>query len=566
MLRQKIQNLVRETTAALCGEDKLPENVVIEKPKNNFGDYAVNVAFGLAKKMGKSAENIAQELAEKISADLPPEFEKAEAVGGYVNFFLSPKYLREQLSDIASQKNYEKSGSGKGQTVIVEYSQPNIAKKMHVGHLRNTILGDALANIYENQGYKVIRWNYLGDWGTQFGNLIAAYKRWGNEDEVKKNPIETLMALYLRFTGEAKSDAELNQIGRDEFKKLEEGDEENLKLWKWFKELSLEEFNKTYRQLDIKFDVDIGESFYEKGLKTLVAKLKEDGLAENSEGGVIIKLEKFGLPPALIQKSDGASLYLTRDIANLEYRLKKYQPVEILYVVGNEQSLHFQQLLAIAEMLKLDQAKLKHIKYGLVLGEDKKKLATREGRVILAEDLIEKSISLAREIIQTKNPDLADKDRVAKDVGIGALKYEMLKDSRTTDMVFDWKRMLDFTGNSGPYLQYTYARLNGILEKVGVRTEPDFGQLTEKTELNLIKQLIEFPANLTLSYQTDNPNHLTLYLHQLANLTNNFYEKIPVLKDENENRRLARLALVEIIAKVLGNGLSLLGIRAPRKI
>lgn len=569
-MKDKIQNWVKDAIAAIWGEGFAPAKVNIEKPKSAFGDFALNIAFILAKQLSKSPAEIAKELEKKLNQRRLEEIEKIEVVNNYINLFLSQKYLQTELTDIGRDKNFGHSDVGKGWTVIIEYSQPNIAKKMHIGHLRNTVLGDALARIYKFLGFRVVRWNYLGDWGTQFGKLIAAYKLWGDKSKIERNPIQELLDLYIRFNQEAKENAELDKRGQEEFKKLEGGDQENLKLWQWFKEESLKEFEKIYKLLGVEFDEWIGESFYEKRLKGVVEDLKKRGIAQEGEGGsTIVNLDNFNLPPALIQKSDGASLYLTRDIANIEYRLKNYNPYKILYVVGNEQSLHFQQLFAIAGMTGLDQAELEHVKYGLVLGEDKKKLATREGKTIFAEDVINKAQELAKKIIEEKNPELENKEEVASAVAIGALKYELLKDGRTSDIVFDWKRMLNFSGQSGPYLQYTYARLNNILEKAKelvVTAEPDFGLLQNEAELNIIKQLIEFPDTVVRSQETNSTNHLALYLYELANLANQFYETVPVLKEQNQSLLSARLTLVQTVAKIVSSGLNLLGITAVDRI
>lgn len=567
MIKEKIKQFVEKAITEIDRDQKL--DVIVEKPKTDFGDYAVSTAFELAKKLGKKPEEIAKQLAEKINHNKPEEITEVKTVGGYVNFYLSPDFLQKELGKIHGDKeNFGKTDLGQGRTVIIDYSQPNIAKKMHVGHLRTTILGDALSNIYISLGFKVIRWNYLGDWGTQFGNLIAAYKEWGRKDEVEKNPIATLLDLYVRFTQEAKTNPELENLGREEFRKLEEGDKENLKLWQWFKEESLKEFEKIYQLLDIKFDLNIGESFFESKIKPLIEKLKKEGIAQASEGGLIINLDQFDLAPALIQKSDGASLYLTRDIACLQYRLSEYRPSKILYVVSNEQSFHFQQLFAIAKILGLTEAELEHIKYGLVLGEDKKKFATREGKVVFAEDLINKIIELAREIIETKNPALTDseKQNISQIVAIGALKYEMLKDHRNTDIIFNWKRMLDFSGNSAPYLQYTYARLENILTKAEKIGETDFSEIKDKKALDLIKQLLEFPEAVIQCQKNNLTNPLALYLYELANLANNFYESAPILKDGNKSRQSAHLILIQTVAQTLKKGLSFLGIKVLARI
>jgi len=574
MIKVKIQKLVVVAVEKLFDRVRVIDasEVLIEKPANpQFGDYAVNIAFGLSKELGKPPQIIAQALAEELSKSKPNEIERVEAVGGYVNFFLAPDYLREELGKIyKTRESFGRSKLGTGKTVIVEYSQPNIAKPMHVGHLRTTILGDAMANIYEALGYKVIRWNYIGDWGTQFGKLIAAYKLWGDEKEVERSPIPTLVGLYVRFHDELKSHPELEQRGQEEFKKLEDGDKENQKLWEWFKKESLKEFGRMYKILGIEFGLTIGESFFEGDLKPLVADLMKRGIAESGEGGaIIIKLERFNLPPALIRKSDGASLYLTRDIAALKYRIKKYKPVEILYVVDNGQSLHFQQLAVIAEILDLNPAP-KHIKYGLILGENKKRLATREGRAILFEDLVNQAIELAGRIVSEKRQEATDKERaeIAQTVALGALKYEILKEHRNSDIVFDWQRMLDFRGNSGPYLQYTYARLIGILNKSGKFNllELSSNRLVEESELAIIKHLIDFPNVVADSGKLYLTNNLALYLYELANLANRFYENSPVLKDDNISRRNARLVLISTVASVLKSGLELLGIGVLEKI
>ncbi len=575
MIRDIIGEMVREAIDELWGAEIASSQVLIEveRPQNEFGDYAVNVAFALSKMLGTNPNEVANLLAEKLNGNKSPEIARVEVAGGYVNFFLDEDFLKEELTRIyKNRESYGSSKTGGGKKIIIDYSAPNIAKPMHVGHLRSTIIGDTLTNVYGALGYEIVRWNYLGDWGTQFGKLIAAYKLWGDKDEVEKNPIKTLEGLYVRFHEELKTKPELERVGQEEFQKLEEGDKENRKLWEWFKKESLKEFEKMYRLLGVKFDTYAGESAYEKDLIPTITDLRKKGIAEIGEGGsVIVKLDRFNLPPALIQKSDGASLYITRDIALLKDRIKKYKPEKILYVVANQQALHFQQLFAIAEILGLDSAKLEHIKFGLVLGEDKKKLSTREGNAVTLEEVADKAIKLARDIVEKKNPSLSEeeKEEIAQTVAIGALKYQDLKEHRNSDIVFDWKKMLDFAGDSGPYLQYTYARLSNIKNKAlqeHPRGELDFELLTEKSEMAVIKHLLDFPDVLGRVSKTNLPNHLTLYLYKLANLANRFYETVPVIKDENPSRRSARLALVETAAAILKTGLGLLGIKVLEKI
>ena len=565
----------------------LPSDMTVEvsvPEQESFGHYSTNIAMRIASDK-KEADSrtpmaIAKELAEKIKKAAPAGFfDKVEAVRpGFINFWLSEKTIQDAFSEIAAEKEYGKSDIGKNKTVIVEYSDVNIAKVMNLGHFRTTIIGAALGNILEFSGYKVIRWNYLGDWGTQFGKLIAAYKMWGKKEDIEKNPIDELQKLYVRFHEEAKSDPLVEKRGQEEFKKLEDGDKENKKLWEWFKKESLEEFERTYRILGVDFDVWIGESFFEPVLKTVVQECMQKGIAERSEGAVVIKLDEFHLPPALIEKSDGASLYLTRDIANIRYRVEKYDPAKIFYIVGNEQALHFEQLFSIAKLLGIGFGNFVHIKHGLVLGEGGKKFSTREGRTVSLASALEKAILLSRNVVEQKNPDISEKEKnmIAEAVGIGALKYNDLKENRMTNIVFDWEKMLDFTGDSGPYVQYTYARLKSILRKAGKPGKLDVSMLDGDSELALIRKMFEFRDVIEKAGETYSTSTLATYLYKLAGLANKFYETTPILsskgesvsdgKNEGESRRAARLALIGTTARVLKTGLGLLGIQAPEKI
>jgi len=564
-MKRKIEEILKKAVPAGTPIDvSIPE-------RENFGHYSTNVAMRFSKMEGKSPMEVAEKIATAIREKSPADFfEKVEvAPPGFVNFWLSRGTLQDELAVISKNlKNYGQSFVGKGKKVIVEYSQPNIAKKMHVGHLRTTVLGDALANVFDMLGYKVVRWNYLGDWGTQFGKLIAAYKLWGDAKVVKANPINELQKLYVRFHEEMKRDATLEDKGRAEFKKLEEGDKENRRLWEWFKKESLKEFDRAYKVLGVKFDTFIGESFFEKDMKPLTAELVKGGIVERSEGSLVIKLDKFGLPVALIEKSDGASLYLARDIAALRYRVKKFKPKKLLYVVGNEQALHFEQLFAIAKILSITGTDLAHIKYGLVLGEGGKKLATREGRTILADEVVSKAINLAKEVVSKKNTELSEKEKskIADAVGIGALKYGSLKENRHSDIVFDWDTMLDFTGDSAPYAQYTYARFKNILAKARKTKKSDFKKLTGEVEFQIIRKLIEFPNELIRSAEGYVVNNIANYAYTLSNLLNKLYESTPILKEEDGERRAALLGLIKISSTVLQKSLSILGIKTPERI
>ncbi len=582
MIRQKIQEKLGQIVRELWPDLAVGMlNVVLEKPLHaDFGDYASNIAFKLAKEAGKSAGDIAEDIKKNLESQDISELRAIDIRDGYINFFLSDDYVRSALGEIAEYVgDYGHSDLGQGQTVIVEYPSTNIAKPMHVGHSRTAFIGDALANIYEALGYEVVRWDYLGDWGTQFGKLIVAYKKWGDKKAVEKAPIATLLDLYIKFSAEAKDKPELEQEARDEFKKLEDGDTENRELWEWFKKESLKESDAMYARLGLhEIDVNIGESFYEKEMQSLIDELLEKGIAKHNEGAVVVDLEKFGLPTALLQKSDGASVYLTRDIANLRYRLKKYKPSKILYVVANQQALHFEQLFALAQLLGLTDAELIHIKYGLVLGSDRKKFSTRDGRMIELQDVVEEAYKRAHLIVHEKNPAFAlapagkpeldedEKRKIAEVVSIGALKYNDLKEYRTTDIVFDWDRILDFNGNSGPYLQYSYARLQSILGKVNAIEQYDLTTLDNPAELFLIKHFLDFADVIEKSAVTYAPNHLALYLYDLANRANAFYEAVRILEDTNALRRNARLKLIEITGHILKNGLALLGISTLDRI
>ncbi|MDO8574345.1 MAG: arginine--tRNA ligase [bacterium] len=544
----------------------------VEVPiREDFGHYSTNLALKLGKEKGESPMLLAQELAAKIKASPSGQiFDRVEAAEpGFVNFWLGEDFLRESFNNVyRARKSYGESQIGKGRKVIVEFSSPNIAKPMHVGHLRTTIIGDALANICEFLGYKVIRWNYIGDWGTQFGKLLAAYKLWGDEKKVKTNPIGELLRLYIKFSKDEKENPELQGKGQEEFRKLEAGDRENRKTWEWIKKESLREFEKVYSVLGIRFDEVVGESFFQSELNKLIDDLLKNKLAEVSEGAVILRLDQFGLSTTLLRKSDGGSLYLTRELANLKYRLKKFKPDKILYVVANQQSLHFEQLFAAAKLLGLDKAELFHVKFGLTLGEDGKKFATRDGYLIPLSDVISKVVELSYNVVSQKNPDLpeAEKRRVAEVVGIGSLKYYDLKENRLSDIVFDWERMLDLKGNSAPYLLYAYARLSGIIKKAPAGGSANYNNLEGDLDFALIRKILQFPDIVAEAAETMFTSNLANYLYELASLANRFYEEVPILKDENELRRNARLSLIDMVRVVLEKGLKLLGIEVLTNI
>ena len=559
-----MQELLKKKIAAALGV--AADQVAITVPeRDEFGHYSTNVAMRMAKEAKKAPLVLAEEYASVLkAADKGGVFNRVEAVKpGFINLWLSDKFLQEQFVSRA-----EKTDIGGGKTVIVEYSSCNIAKPMHVGHLRSTFIGDALANIHAYVGYNVVRWNYLGDWGTQFGKLIAAYRLWGNKETVEKDPITELVKLYVRFHEELKMNPELEKQGQLEFKKLEDGDKENRRLWEWFKDESLLVFHKMFKRLGVKFDEEIGEAFYVDAVYDLFKDLEKGGfLVQSPEGGKIVNLDAFKLPVALLEKSDGASLYLTRDLALLRHRNSRYKPEKILIVVGNEQALHLQQIEAIGRLLE-QKTLPEHIKFGLVLGENGKKLSTREGKAVTLEDVVNEITTRAYAVVSEKNQSLseAEKKAVAEAVGIGALKYNDLKENRNSGIVFNWEQMLSFSGDSAPYLQYTCVRLMNVIRKAEGVKEGDLADADDAMKQALIKKILDFNDTVALCAETCYTSHLAKYLFELAKLGNQYYESVRILDDENLERRDARLMLIGAVAGTLTKGLNLLGIQVPERI
>jgi len=564
-----IQTL-REAIEERLGHDEF--EIKIENSPER-GHLSTNAAFILSEKEKISTKEAAEELRGFLHKKTPTGFFDRIEVGGggFLNIWLAPDAIRNQFARVLKARaSWGKVKTKKKETVIVEYSAPNIAKPMHVGHLRSTIIGDALANIFEFLGYKVVRWNYIGDWGTQFGKLIVAYKKWGDKNKVRKNPIEELEKLYVRFHKEAKDDPDLEVQGREEFQKLEKGDKENRKLWRWFKKESLKQFSKIYNRLGVNFGVQIGEAYYEKDLKEVVNLLKEERVVHESEGALMADLERFDLPPAMIQKSDGATLYLTRDIASLKHRVEEHSPVKILYVVANEQALHFSQLFALAKEVNLvGEAKmpeLAHVKFGLVRGSTGK-LSTREGTSVKLSELLDRSVDLAKKALEERKVSFKkdEMEDIAESIGIGAVKYNDLSQNRLSDIVFDWDRMLSFEGNSAPYLQYTYARLRSILRKAKRIPKVSLADLESENDMALVLKLAEFPNILERVTESYTPNHLANYLYELAKEVNSYYHSEPVLYSEPKLRAL-RLNLVKAAAHTLRNGLSLLDVKVVERM
>jgi arginyl-tRNA synthetase len=546
---EEIANLIREAT----GEEA--KITVPEDPK--FGHYSTNLAFIVAKYREMDPAAAAKELKDKIYNYAPKGFfERIDIVGGFLNFFLGEGTIEREFEKILREKGkYGASSSGRGKTIVVDYSAPNIAKPMNIGHLRPTIIGQALVNLYRFLGYRVIGDNHLGDWGTQFGALISAYKKWGDKKEFAVRPIDHLVSLYIRFHKEAENSEELVKEARGETKKLQEGDKENRRLWKLFVKESLKEFNKIYRRLGIKFNVSLGESFYQPMLKGIVDEALAKGVARKDDGAVKISFDN--LPDVVIRKTNGSFLYTTTDLATIKYRVGRWKPGRILYAVANEQTLHFSQLFSAIE--KLDYAPaadLVHVKFGMVLGESGKRMSTRRGEFIKLEEVLDKAAEKAGEIDKA----------AAEEVGVGAVKYNILSHDRMSDIVFDWDKMLDLRGNSGPYLQYAYARARSVLRKAG-RFDKKVGinLLAAESEKELLRETLYFPDAVSFAAENYAANHLTDYLYKLAGAMNNFYEKEPILKAE-KNLRQARLALLFGASEILKKGLELLGMKAVERM
>ncbi|HFI0040496.1 TPA: arginine--tRNA ligase [Streptococcus suis] len=537
---------------------------LLEKPKSSeMGDIAFP-AFSLAKVERKAPQAIAADIVEKLDTT---GFEKVVATGPYVNFFLDKAAISHQvLTDVITEKDqYGKLNIGQGRNVTIDMSSPNIAKPFSVGHLRSTVIGDALANIHEKLGYNPIRINHLGDWGKQFGMLIVAYKLWGDKAAVEADPISELLKLYVRINAEAEEKPELDEEARQWFKKLEDGDPEAHELWQWFRDESLVEFNRIYDKLDVTFDSYNGEAFYNDKMDEGIQILEEKGLLQESKGAKIVDLESYNLPPALIMKTDGATLYITRDMATAMYRKRTYDFVKSIYVVGQEQINHFKQLKAVLKEMDFDWSDdMTHITFGLVT-KDKKKLSTRKGNIILLEPTLDEAISRALTQIEAKNPDLENKEEVAHAVGVGAVKFYDLKTDRDNGYDFDLEAMVSFEGETGPYVQYAYARIQSILRKANFvpSAENDY-KLADAESWEIIKHIQNFSSVVERAGDKFDPSLIAKYAINLAQAFNKYYAHTRILDESPE--RDSRLALAYTTGVVLKEALRLLGVKAPEKM
>ena len=537
---------------------------LLEQPKSSdLGDIAFP-AFSLAKIERKAPQAIAADIAEKIDAS---HFEKVVATGPYVNFFLDKSQISDQVikSVIQAGADYGQQDEGHGANVTIDLSSPNIAKPFSVGHLRSTVIGDAISNIYKKMGYNTIKINHLGDWGKQFGLLMVAYKKWGSKEAVEANPIDELLKLYVRINAEIENDPALDDEGRLWFKKLEDGDPEATELWQWFRDESLVEFNRIYKLLGVEFDSLNGEAFYNDKMDEAVQILEEKGLLKESKGASIVELDDVNLPPAMIKKSDGATLYITRDIATAIYRARTYNFVKNIYVVGQEQSNHFRQLKAVLKKMGFEWSDdMIHVDFGLVT-KNRQKLSTRKGNIILLEPTLQEAISRAKAQIEEKNPELENKEEVARAVGVGAVKFYDLKTDRRNGYDFDLEAMVSFEGETGPYVQYAYARIQSILRKANFTPSADATySLSDPESWEIIKLLQDFSRVVKRAAENYDPSLIAKYAINLAQAFNKYYAHTRILDESPE--RDSRLALSYSTAVVLKEALRLLGVDAPEKM
>ena len=546
------------------------QNFIEIPPDSNMGDYAFP-CFKLAKTLRKAPPIIANEIAEKIEID-GEIIEKVEIQGGYLNFFINKtELIKTVLEEFENKKElFGSSNIGKGKNIVIDYSSPNIAKQFHIGHLRSTVIGSSLYKIYKFLGYNVTGINHLGDYGTQFGKLIEAYKLWGEEYNIEDNPIDELTKMYVRINNLCKEDENVLNNCRDNFKKLEDGDEYCTEIWNKFKTLSLKEFQRVYDLLGVKFDSLNGEAFYSDKMWEVKEILEKTGKLVESEGAKIIPLDEQNMAPCIIEKSNGSTTYATRDLAAILYRARTYDFDKALYVTSYEQILHFKQVFEVAKLLGLDEKYLKgltHVPFGMVLLPTGK-MSTREGTVVKLEDLLNESIQRAKQIIETKNPSLENKDSIAKKVGVGAIIFNDISNSRIKDEVFDWDEILNFNGETGPYIQYMYVRTKSLLEKVNklpLLTDIKFDLLNDNTEIEILKHIYNYDNILQNVINKDEPSILSRYLIDLSQKYSSFYNEKHIICD-NKDEQNARLYLTYMVGSILKNGAELLGMEMPERM
>lgn len=563
-MKDKIVEILAKNIEGVAASDI--ENLIEIPPKPELGDFAFP-CFTLAKTLRKAPQMIAEDIKNKIGTN--EILEKVETQGAYINFFVKKELYIKSMIDNALSDNFGGTKEGEGKVICIDYSSPNVAKNFHVGHLRTTIIGNSLYKIYSKLGYKVVRINHLGDWGTQFGKLIVAYKAWGSEEAVKKSGVAELMKLYVKFHEEAEKKPELNDEARAWFNRMENGDEEALEIWQWFKDISLVEYKRTYKLLGMDFDYYLGESFYRDKTEAVVNKIKAANLLTESEGAQIVKLDDYNMAPCLILKNDGSSIYATRDLAAIFYRKETYKFCKCLYVTGQEQKLHFAQVFKVVELLGNEWAKdeLVHIPYGLVSLEGAK-LSTRSGNIIYAEDILLEAVSKIKEIIEQKNPDLENKEETAKKIGVGAVIFNDLYNQRIKDVSFKWEKLLNFDGETGPYVQYTYARCASIIRKLDKFTPDgnvDYGILDEPDALALLKEISRFPKIVLDAAEKYEPSIVARFAVNVSQAFNKFYNSNRINVEE-ENVKHTRAILVYITKETIKEAMALLGIECPERM
>lgn len=565
--KEKIAQKISEVTNI----EKEELKTYIEIPPNSdLGDYAFP-CFKLAKSLRKAPPVIASEIKEAIKLD-DGSIEKIEIVGGYLNIYINKASLAETvLKEVAQkQEKYGSSNIGMGKNVVIDYSAPNIAKPFHIGHLRSTVIGGALYKIYNFLGYNSVGINYLGDWGLQFGKVMAGYDMWKDEYDFSQSEIQAILKIYVRFCQEEKEKPELTEIAREYFKRLEDGEEKEVETWKWIRRISLENYQKTYNLLNSKFDSYNGESYYNDKMDAVVDELREKGLLKESEGAQVVDLSEYDMPPCIIITSAGTTIYATRDLASLKDRINKYDFDKAIYVVGNEQRLHFKQVFKVLELMGYPEyaKKCEHVPFGLVVDKDGEKIGSRKGNSVFLEDILKEAIQKVEKIIDEKNPGLEDKEEVARKVGVGAIIFNDLSNSRIKDEIFDWDMLLNFQGETGPYIQYIYVRTRSLLEKAGYVPDLEninFSKLQEKEAVETLKLLYRFNEFVTLAADKNEPSIISRYLIDVAQNFSTFYNEHKIITEDKAVQD-ARLALTYAVGTVLKSGVTLLGMEMPNKM
>ena len=541
-------------------------NMIETPPNSNMGDFAFP-CFSLAKIFRKAPNMIAQELEKKV--DIDETIDKINTSGGYLNFFIDRKvFVSNVLNEVIVKKEkFASSSIGEGKTICIDFSAPNVAKPFHVGHLRSTVIGNSIYKINEFLGYNCVGINHLGDWGTQFGKIIVAYHRWGNKEEIEKSPISSLLALYVKFHDEAEVNPELEDKARDWFVKMENGDAEALSLWKWFSAETIKELKKVYKRLGVEFDYYTGESFYNDKMDAVTKELTSKGLLTENKGALIVDLDDHGMPPCLVQKTDGSTLYATRDLAAAFYRKKTFDFYKSLYVTDYSQKLHFAQVFKVIELMEHPWASDNiHVPFGRVTHEGKR-IQTRKGTVVLLDDVLKGAVERVKEIIEEKNPNLENKETIAEDVGIGAVIFNDLSNSRIKDVSFSWDTAFKFDGETGPYVQYTHARACSVLRRADVQIDLEYNPelLTDDITVEVLKEIYEFPNAIKDAQIKSEPSIVTRRIMDVAQAFNRFYNEHQVIVEDKEVKK-ARLAVVLATKEVLSTGLYLLGIKAPERM